>query len=180
MRHHFVRNVDLTAEIARCQVNMVVSDKLANMLILIVEKYALKPNWRQYSFLEDMKCEAVLQLVKCNETKSSNDFRPNILKFDLSYAQRTGKTPNPFAYATQIISNVFRRAVKLEGALTRFRDDCLLDAGHSPSAKRQFEDECNWSADPIPPPVKPRPPQRAKRGRPRSASSTHSDTLATD
>ena len=147
---HYVKNADLIREIAICQQTMVVSRELAAMLWLMIERYALRPNWRQYTFLDDMKSEAMLQLVKTNDPKpGQNDFRPNILKFDLSYGLRTGKQSNPFSYATQIISNVFRRYVKAEGALARFRDDVIIEAGLAPSAKRQFEDELARSADPI-------------------------------
>lgn len=145
---------------------MIVSDKLARMLMLMVDRLALKGNWRNYSFIEDMKAEAICQLVKCNEqhrTGQSNDYRPNVLKFDTTYAQRTGKSQNPFAYITQIVTNSFRRSVKVEGALQDFRDDVLLEERHIPSARRQFEDEMNRSSEPIPIKRKPRPPTAKKR-----------------
>ena len=164
---HYVSNRELADEIARCQLTMTVSKRLAEMLYLLVTRIALKPNWRSYSYIMDMKSDALLQLLKHNEqTKgrgSALDTRPNILKFDFSYAERSGKPPNPFSYATQIVTNVFRRFVKLEQAMQGFRDDCLTQAGLTPSNKRQLEDDANRSSEPIPP--------RYRRGSPGRPSS---------
>lgn len=167
---HFISNHDLYQEIVTCQETNVVSDRLARMLQLMVEKYALRPNWRFYSYLDEMKCEALLQLVKCNNDPLSADRRPNVLKFNAQYAIVAGRKQNPFAYVTTIISNAFRRYVKLENGFARFRDDVLIESGVLPSAARQFEDEMNWSSEPILPRPKPKP-------RPaRSAAECHSAT----
>ena len=77
--------------------------------------------------------------------RDPNDYRPNILKFDISYSQRAGTTPNGFAYCTQIVMNVFRRYIKQEGKLADFRDDGLIAAGATPSISRQIRDEDNRS-----------------------------------
>lgn len=158
----YINNKILTAEIIACQKTMVISDKLATMLMLLVERTSLSPNWRGYSFLADMRAEALLQLVKYNGPKG-RDSRPNILKFDPGYAERAGKTPNGFAYATQIILNAFRRAVKVEGGLANLRDDLLEEAKMLPSFKRQVHNEENRSADPL--------PDKRPKGRPLSRKS---------
>jgi hypothetical protein len=150
----YLKNKDLTSEIVRCQESMIVSDTLARMLMLMVSRIALKPNFKYYSFIEDMKADALFQLIKRNDQKGSNDYRPNILKFDISYSQRAGTAPNGFAYATQIIMNVFRRFIKAEGKLAQFRDDGLIAAGQLPSIGRQIADQDNRSSEPIP--IKPR------------------------
>ena len=108
-----------------------------------------------------MKSDALFQLIKRNDQKGSTDFRPNILKFDISYSQRAGTAPNGFAYCTQIVMNVFRRFIKQEGKLAQFRDDGLIAAGHLPSIGRQISDKDNRSSEPIP--VRP----KAKVGRKR-------------
>lgn len=164
----YLSNKRLCAEIVACQLTMVVSHRLAEMLILLVDRIAMKPNWRNYSFLSDMKGDALLQLVKCNQSAGltrGNDYRPNILKFDFGYSERSGKAPNAFAYATQIVTNSFRKMVKLEGALAELRDDCLEQANITPSNRRQVYNEANRSSDPIP--IIPRPGPRP-RGRPRT------------
>lgn len=146
---------------------MIVSHELAKMLLLLVDRLAQRPNWRNYSFVEDMKCEALIQLCKVNNPVPNLpperwDRRPNCLKFDFSYSDRTGKSPNPFAYLTQVVSNAFRRTVKLEQALASFRDDVLVEEGMTPSHRRQAEMEANRSSEPIQPKVKPRAPRARK------------------
>ena len=157
----YLKNRDLVEEIVRYQESMIVSDRLARMLMLMVARIALKPNFKYDSFIEDMKSDALFQLIKRNDQKGSTDFRPNILKFDISYSQRAGTAPNGFAYCTQIVMNVFRRFIKQEGKLAQFRDDGLIAAGHLPSIGRQISDKDNRSSEPIP--VRP----KAKVGRKR-------------
>ena len=161
---HYLKNKDLTREIIKCQETMVVSDTLARMLMLLVRRIALKPNFKYYSFIDDMVSDALFQLIKCNDQKGSTDHRPNILKFDISYSQRSGTTPNGFAYATQIIMNVFRRFIKAEAKVAHFRDDQLIAAGESPSIGRQLFDEDNRSSEPIPVKLRPKKPGRKRGG----------------
>lgn len=159
---HYLTNRDLAEEIRKCQETNEVSDKLARMLMLLVDRIALKPNWRNYSYISDMRGDALLQLIKRNQSNGPirrNDQRPNILKFSFEYAERAGKPPNPFAYATQIIMNAFRRAVKLEAALGELRDDLLEEENMAPSARRQGRNEDLRSAEPI---------LKRPRGRPRT------------
>jgi hypothetical protein len=157
----YLSNADLAAEIARCQKDMVVSDRLAKMLVLLVARIAGKPSFRSYSYNADMQCEALLQLVRRNApSKKRNDYRPNILKFDETYAARKGLKPNPFAYASQIVMNVFRRSIKSEQGVAALRDDLLESANQQPSARRQVYNDANRSSDPIP-----TKPAGKKRGR---------------
>lgn len=156
--HHYLSNRELLAEITRCQQVNVVSPKLCTMLMLLVERLALKPSYRNYSYLRDMQSEALVQLIKPNETGS--DRRPNVLKFSTAYAIANKKTPNPFSYCTTIVLNAFKRFIKLEQALHDFRDDMLLEARMAPSAKRQAFNDANWSAEPIPKKPKPKPRPR--------------------
>jgi hypothetical protein len=145
----YLNNAALAAEIAECQKTMVISDKLARMLVLLVSRIASKPSFRNYSFLEDMKAEALLQLVRRNAQQSRNDQRPNILKFDHAYAERKGTKPNPFSYATQIVNNVFRRHIKVEQRIVGLRDDLLEINRKMPSARRQVYNDENRSSEPI-------------------------------
>lgn len=155
MKRAYLSNKDLLNEIVECQKSNQVSNKLATMLMLMVERLSQKPNYRNYSFVQDMQAEALYQLCKTNNPiqRSSSrkpDPRPNVLKFDPSFAERSGKSPNPFSYVTQIIANTFRRCIKDEGKLAEFRDDALEDGGHTPSYRRQMHNEANRSNEPIP------------------------------
>jgi len=97
-----------------------ITNKLAKMFILMVNKYAQRSNWRGYTYLEEMKGQALLQLAQMG------------LQFD-EY-----KSDNPFSYYTASVSNSFTRVLNLEKRNQDLRDDLLIDSGASPSFSRQL------------------------------------------
>ncbi len=102
-----------------------ITNKLAKMFILMVNKYAQRGNWRGYTYLDEMKGQSLLQLAQMG------------LQFD-EY-----KSDNPFSYYTASVSNSFTRVLNLEKKNQDLRDDLLIDSGASPSFSRQLavEDE---------------------------------------
>ena len=100
-----------------------ITNKLAKMFILMVNKYAQRSNWRSYTYLDEMKGQALLQLSQMG------------LQFD-EY-----KSDNPFSYYTASVSNSFTRVLNLEKKNQDLRDDLLIDCGASPSFSRQLEVE---------------------------------------
>jgi hypothetical protein len=97
-----------------------ITNKLAKMFILMVNKYAQRGNWRGYTYLDEMKGQALLQLAQMG------------LQFD-EY-----KSDNPFSYYTASVSNSFTRVLNLEKKNQDLRDDLLVDSGASPSFSRQL------------------------------------------
>lgn len=97
-----------------------ITNKLAKMFILMVNKYAQRANWRGYTYLDEMKGQALLQLAQMG------------LQFDES------KSDNPFSYYTQSLQNSFTRVLNLEKKNQDLRDDLLIDSGASPSFSRQL------------------------------------------
>lgn len=97
-----------------------ITNKLAKMFILMVNKYAQRSNWRGYTYLDEMKGQALLQLSQMG------------LQFD-EY-----KSDNPFSYYTASVSNSFTRVLNLEKKNQDLRDDLLIDSGASPSFSRQL------------------------------------------
>lgn len=97
-----------------------ITNKLAKMFILMVNKYGQRSNWRSYTYLDEMKGQALLQLSQMG------------LQFD-EY-----KSDNPFAYYTSSVSNSFTRVFNLEKKNQELRDDLLIDSGSSPSFSRQL------------------------------------------
>jgi hypothetical protein len=97
-----------------------ITPKLARMFILMVNKYAQRGNWRGYTYLDEMKGQALLQLAQMG------------LQFD-EY-----KSDNPFSYYTASVSNSFTRVLNLEKKNQDLRDDLLVDSGASPSFSRQL------------------------------------------
>jgi hypothetical protein len=96
---------------------------LARMMIKLVERYAMRGNWRGYTYNDEMQSAALLQLSEVG------------LKFNEARSQ------NPFAYYTATITNSFTRVLNLEKRNQNIRDDILQDGGYMPSYNRQLDDE---------------------------------------
>ncbi len=103
--------------------NGAMSRTLAKMFIMMVERYAMKGNWRGYSYIEEMKGNALVQLSQVG------------LQFDES------KSDNPFAYLTQTMKMCFTRILNLEKKERDIRDDLLEWHRCPPSSTRQVEND---------------------------------------
>ena len=112
----------------------VMTNMLARMFIKLCERYSSKGNWRGYSYNEEMRSQALLQLSQVG------------LQFDES------KSQNPFSYFTQICHNSFTRILNLEKRGQVLRDDILEMNGLNPSYSRQTENSIRTEAAPINPP----------------------------
>jgi len=110
-----------------------ITENLGKMFIKLSERYAQRSNWRGYTYLEEMKGQAILQLSQIG------------LQFDES------KSENPFAYYTAAVTNSFTRILNLEKKMQNIRDDLLEVAGLTPSMTRQnsqeFAEEVSRQAD---------------------------------
>jgi len=104
-----------------CKEHGRMTDKLANMFIKLCERYATRSNWRGYTYNEEMRGQALLQLSQIG------------LQFDES------KSQNPFAYYTAAITNSFTRVLNIEKKMQNIRDDILEQNGLNPSYTRQFK-----------------------------------------
>lgn len=101
----------------------IITNNLAKMYIKLCERYSTRSNWRGYTYLDEMRSQALLQLTQIG------------LKFDES------KSDNPFAYYTAVLTNSFTRILNLEKKNQTIRDDLLIASGQSPSFSRQLEHE---------------------------------------
>ena len=99
------------------------TDKLARMFMLLVERYSQLSNWRGYSYIDEMKGQSLLQLSSMG------------LQFN------EAKSDNPFAYYTQSIYHAFTRVQNLEKKNQNIRDEILIDSGQTPSFSKQIEHE---------------------------------------
>lgn len=95
-----------------------ITDKLARMYIMLCEKYAMKFNWRGYTYNDEMRNSAILQLTYVG------------LRFN------EAKSQNPFAYYTAAITNSFCRVLNTEKRNQNIRDDILEMNGLNPSYSR--------------------------------------------
>jgi hypothetical protein len=99
-----------------------ITNKLAKMYLMLCEKYAMRFNWRGYTYVDEMRGSAILQLTYVG------------LRFNES------KSQNPFAYYTAAINNSFRRVLNSEKRNQNIRDDILEMNGLNPSWSRQHSD----------------------------------------
>jgi hypothetical protein len=103
-----------------------ITNKLARMYIMMCEKYAMKYNWRGYTYNDEMRNSAILQLtyvgLRFNEAKSAN----------------------PFAYYTAAITNSFCRVLNTEKRNQNIRDDILEINGLNPSWSRQASSSTSY------------------------------------
>jgi hypothetical protein len=99
------------------------TDKLARMWIKLCERYATRGNVRGYTYNDEMRGQAILQLTQIG------------LQFDES------KSNNPFAYYTAAVTNSFVRVINLEKRNQNIRDDILEQNGMDPSYTRQMAGE---------------------------------------
>ena len=93
------------------------------MIIMMVERYSQKSNWRGYTWNDDMRSEAIISLLN------------GTLKFKPEVSQ------NPFGYMTQIITHSFITTLEKEKKVRKIRDDLLEQNGFNPSHARQLEND---------------------------------------
>lgn len=104
--------------------------KLAHMFVKLCERYATRSNWRGYTYNDEMRSQALLQLSQIG------------LQFDES------KSQNPFAYYTAAITNSFTRVLNIEKRNQNIRDDILEMNNYTPSYTRQGDwGGGGWGAD---------------------------------
>lgn len=122
------------------------TNRLGAMFMKLADKYGTRGNWRGYSYVEEMKAQAVVQLAQVG------------LQFDES------RSLNPFSWATQVVYTSFLKVLNTEKKNQSIRDDLLIMSGNTPSHTRQVEDQIQQQtqsdvvtppsdvADPIPDP----------------------------
>jgi|TARA_B110000977_G_scaffold18943_1_gene22872 hypothetical protein len=102
------------------------TNTLALMWLKLVDRYATRGNVRGYTYNDEMKGQAILQLAQIG------------LQFDES------KSDNPFAYYTAAVTNSFVRVINIEKRNQNIRDDILEMNDLNPSYTRQNQGE--WEA----------------------------------
>jgi len=98
-----------------------ISEELGRMFLKLADRYGTRSNWRGYTYNDEMRAQAVLQLSQIG------------LQFDES------KSENPFAYYTAAVTNSFTRVLNIEKKNQNIRDDILQENNLNPSFTRQNE-----------------------------------------
>ncbi len=107
------------------------TNNLARMFLKLCERYATRGNVRGYTYNDEMRGQAILQLTQIG------------LQFDES------KSDNPFAYYTAAVTNSFVRIINIEKRNQNIRDDILEMNGMNPSWSRQNSGGPNTAAGPV-------------------------------
>jgi hypothetical protein len=97
------------------------TNKMALIYLKLCEKYSLRFNWRGYTYVDEMRGAAILQLTYVG------------LRFN------EAKSQNPFAYYTATITNSFCRVLNSEKRVQNIRDDILEMNDLNPSYTRQHQ-----------------------------------------
>ena len=100
-----------------------ITNELGKMFMKLVERYSQRGNWRGYTYVDEMRGQALVQLAQIG------------LQFN------EAKSDNPFAYYTATVNNSFTRVLNLEKRNQTIRDDILIEQGHLPSYGRQIAHE---------------------------------------
>jgi hypothetical protein len=111
------------------------TNELAMMWMKLCERYATRGNVRGYTYNDEMRGQAILQLAQIG------------LQFDES------KSQNPFAYYTAAVTNSFVRIINIEKRNQNIRDDILEMNGMNPSWTRQNSNS-DWGAEKYAPTTK--------------------------
>lgn len=86
------------------------SERLGELFMIHVDHYAASSCFKGYTYLDEMKSQARLFLLKY-----SKSFKPE-------YAEKMGKKPNAFAYCTSIIHNAFLQVLQREKKHSKLKD----------------------------------------------------------
>lgn len=105
------------------------TERLALMYMKLCERYSMRSNWRGYTYVDEMRGQAILQLTQIG--LQFNEF----------------KSQNPFAYFTTVINNSFTRVLNLEKRNQNIRDDLLEEEGLDPSFTRSFNAEWEYEQE---------------------------------
>lgn len=103
----------LNDEIEKAMTKTYCTPRLGEIIVLTVERVATQSKFRQYTYLDDMKAEAIYQSIR------------GVNKFDLTKVNDAGQKSSSFSYLTQIITNAFRQILKKEKKNRAIKDQAI-------------------------------------------------------
>lgn len=124
---NYLNNKDMLAELRKCHECGKLTDNMANMFVMLTNRYASVPNLAGYP--EDMRQYALMMLVRT--WKSFN----------------AEKSQNPFAFFTQCIKNSFFQYLNKEKRQRMIRDKLMIANGLNPSFNCQVDNDENNRAN---------------------------------
>jgi len=125
---NYLNNKDMLREVIKSKAQGEATDELCRMFILLVNKIGSRGNFCEYSYVDEMKGDALLMLITKWE------------QFDVD------KYDKPFQYYTSFVWNAFRQQMKKFKNQQKIRDRMIMDAGRD--ASLNFMDSENTYEDP--------------------------------
>lgn len=89
------------------------TDNLVKIIVLTVNRISTLNMFRHYTYLDDMKAEAIYQSLR------------GITKFDLTKKNESGQNMSSFSYLSQIIHNAFKQILKKEKRNRDIKDQVI-------------------------------------------------------
>lgn len=114
-KKNYLNNADILIQFKLSMKKGQMTDIFCHMMITLTDRYASKPRFAGYSYIDDMKSYAIMMIVR-----TWHKFNPE-------------KSDNPFAFFTQCIKHSFFQYLNKEFRQRLIRDELLLDAGLNPS-----------------------------------------------
>jgi hypothetical protein len=114
-------------EIEKAKQKTYCTNRLGEIILLTVDRIATQSKFRHYSYLEDMKAEAIFQAVR------------GIIKFNLEKKNAMGQNSSSFSYLTQIITNAFRQVLKNEKRNREIKDQAIEMAVTENNTNLEFD-----------------------------------------
>lgn len=100
-------------DIARAKTKTYCTARLGEIVVLTVDRVGTQTKFRHYTYLDDMKAEAIYQSIR------------GINKFSLDKVNDAGQKSSSFSYLTQIITNAFRQILKKEKKNREIKDQAI-------------------------------------------------------
>lgn len=107
--------------------NKKATEDLGKIILLTVDRIATQYRYRGYTYLDDMKAEAIFQSVK------------GIMNFDLTKLGANGYLASSFSYLTQIINNAFKQVLKKEKKSQEATYNAMEEFMHEMGADTEFK-----------------------------------------
>ena len=101
------------ASLLRAKTKTYCTKRLGEIVVLTVDRVATQTKFRHYTYLDDMKAEAIYQSIR------------GIIKFSLDKTNDAGQKSSSFSYLTQIITNAFRQILKKEKKNREVKDQAI-------------------------------------------------------
>lgn len=125
-KRNYLSNANMLEQLKLSHEQGEITEELAKMFMLLVERYASKIRFRvTESFKEDMKGFAIATLIKGWRSFNAEKY----------------EKPNPFAYFTQCAKNAFYHVQNQERRQKDIKNEMLIAANMSPSYAYQADYE---------------------------------------